>query len=443
MRIVLQRVKRASVEMNGVSEHRIGLGLVATLAVNKGDTAEAAKNLASKILHLKLWPELMDPETSSCSTLAENGYEILVLLEPTLNAVFPKYVPEIEGSPDQTRTKVIFEAFMNQLREEYQEEMIVGVECDSHDTVVEKVCIGGSIYQFGGIGASGMGAAKRVPPKANVAETPGMNTSSAPALAVVTKALQRLPKLAKGRGAAETDRVVRILKLPKFRAAFAEAESDEMDEFAEALDSAAHVFSAKQQETIKELTGLQISGSQPVPLGDEIKEGADFSDKGEIAGDDDLEKQLAELNNEIIDKHKGIAASKRRRAGIDVKMESKQDTDDADRVRPDVAGKAAPETPAAISAREWAANRRAQRQMPQLPWNSHGKGGGKGGKGHRQQRSWGIVSVDESARLHGQKAGTHYGGEQANKRRALSSLPKGTPTVAPMCPDAVNETEVL
>lgn len=433
MRIVLQRVKRASVEINAVSEHRIGLGLVVSLAVNKGDTVEAAKNLASKVLQLKLWPELMDPETNSCSNLAENGYEILVLLEPTLNAVFPKDVPEIEGSPEEDRVSVIFDAFMNQLRSEYQEEMIVEVKCDSSNTIVEKVCVGAAVYQFGGIGASGMGAAKRVADKAGATATPDI--SSTPALTVVTKALQRLPKLPHGRAKVEVDRVVRILKMPKFRAAFADAETDEMDEFAEALDSAAGAFSPQQREIVKELTGMQVSGDQHVPLGDEINEKV-AADDDAVAGDDDLEKKLAELNDEVIDKHKGIQAAKRRRAGLDVKKEVKHFEEE--RVRPDVTGHAAPETPAAISARQWAANRRAQRQMPQLPWHS-GKGGGKG-KGYRQQRSQGIVSVDESARLHGHQAGN---GENPSKRRALSSLPKGTPTVAPMCPDPVNETEDL
>lgn len=140
------------------------------------------------------------------------------------------------------------------------------------------------------------------------------------------------------------------------------------------------------------------------------------------------------------------------------------------RLRPDWTGRAAPNTPGALPMghRPWT-------QPFQVPpavstaW-SFGKGAkGKGkGKGPRPYRSYGIASLDESARLHGQAhEGFQFGQlarysdrelrlsiakaeqpeqdlgisaeEEAAARQpvappAVLQLPKGTPTLAPMTP---------
>lgn len=160
--------------------------------------------------------------------------------------------------------------------------------------------------------------------------------------------------------------------------------------------------------------------------------------------DDDLEKQLAELKEEVADPLKGIDAARKRRAGLPVKEEQEATI----RVRPDISGRAAPETPAAAAARQWAANRRggAAQAVPQY-------GGKAAGKGPRPaRRCWGIVSLDGSSQLHavgtgGFGYGQHNQGytEKAAEPPAkkLRELPKGTPTVAPMCPAPGEEQEDL
>jgi len=230
------------------------------------------------------------------------------------------------------------------------------------------------------------------------------------------------------------------------RSSIADAEQAEADAFAEALDAAAHCFTAKQQEQISELTGLTIIG-EPASESEEAGKGG--------AGDDqeELDKQLAALKEEVEDPLKGIDAAKRRRMGLPVKQEEPE----AARVPPDLSGRAAPETPAAAAARQWAANRRANRAGVVVPpqqassfSSGFAKGGGKGGKSVRPpRRSWGIVSLDESSRLHGGAAGDYSYGQQSQKyfeqtakfdeavtpaQKRARELPKGTPTVAPMCP---------
>ncbi|MBI2683782.1 MAG: D-tyrosyl-tRNA(Tyr) deacylase [Actinobacteria bacterium] len=56
MRIVLQRVREASVTVGGTCVARIGTGLVALVGVARGDTDEDARRLARKAARLRLFP---------------------------------------------------------------------------------------------------------------------------------------------------------------------------------------------------------------------------------------------------------------------------------------------------------------------------------------------------------------------------------------------------
>lgn len=55
MRIVLQRVRRASVAADGEVVGEIGIGLLALVGAARGDTAEEARRLADKTVRLRLF----------------------------------------------------------------------------------------------------------------------------------------------------------------------------------------------------------------------------------------------------------------------------------------------------------------------------------------------------------------------------------------------------
>ncbi len=57
MRIVLQRVKEARVDVEGVTVGRIGRGVLVFLAVANGDTQQEADHLADKIVHLRIFDD--------------------------------------------------------------------------------------------------------------------------------------------------------------------------------------------------------------------------------------------------------------------------------------------------------------------------------------------------------------------------------------------------
>jgi len=460
----VQKVTRASVEVDGMVECRIGAGMVLSLAVTTGTTVEDARKLAEKATKLKLWPEMADQDTPWKSNVVENGYEIMVVLQQSLCAAFPKLEPREQGAMGISDAKSIVDAFTKFLHTEYQEEMIVSAPTDT-PMQVETVCESPCLFELDS-GSLGAVTKPAVTKAAVVKPAESGLVELEPEVALVTKALRQIPLHNKTKATLESCRVFRVFSMKKFRAALSEAVQAEADAFAEALEGSARYFSAKQLDQIMSWTGLTIMAP---PRDDDLFAKEEMNDD-EAAGDelDDLgggtlDEQLALLQEEV----ENPEAARKRRLDAAVKKEAMDEAADkaVARTRPDWKGRAAPETPAAAAARQWVASRAGLHQQ----WNQHGRGkGGKGGKGWgksgpRQWRSLGIASLDTSARLHGhgaagyefrqmashgdrenkflvkEEGGEHEeeDGEQPKKKRALAApprLPKGTPTLAPMTP---------
>jgi D-aminoacyl-tRNA deacylase len=83
MRAVLQRVTRASVEVEGVVVGRIGPGLLVLLGVARGDTDDAAGKLAQKVVNLRAFE---DEEGKMNRSVAEAAGAVLVVSQFTLLA---------------------------------------------------------------------------------------------------------------------------------------------------------------------------------------------------------------------------------------------------------------------------------------------------------------------------------------------------------------------
>ena len=81
MRIVLQRVSRASVSVSGESVASIGPGLLVLLGVREGDGEADALRLAAKTVELRIFP---DDAGRFNRPLLECGFEALVVSQFTL-----------------------------------------------------------------------------------------------------------------------------------------------------------------------------------------------------------------------------------------------------------------------------------------------------------------------------------------------------------------------
>jgi peptidyl-prolyl cis-trans isomerase B (cyclophilin B) len=62
------------VEVDGYVQSRIGNGIVLSLALRVGDTAEKARRLASQIMKLKFWPEIAPKTVENFLKLAGEGF---------------------------------------------------------------------------------------------------------------------------------------------------------------------------------------------------------------------------------------------------------------------------------------------------------------------------------------------------------------------------------
>jgi D-aminoacyl-tRNA deacylase len=83
MRVVLQRVARASVEVDGRRVAEIGRGYLLLVGVGKGDAPEEVDRLAERIVHLRLFA---DDEGRTNRSLIDVEGEVLVVSQFTLYA---------------------------------------------------------------------------------------------------------------------------------------------------------------------------------------------------------------------------------------------------------------------------------------------------------------------------------------------------------------------
>lgn len=83
MRIILQRVSRASVSVHGQSIAAIGPGALLLVGVTAADTAADAEWLAAKVATLRIFPALDGPSGFDRSLL-DTGGEALVVSQFTL-----------------------------------------------------------------------------------------------------------------------------------------------------------------------------------------------------------------------------------------------------------------------------------------------------------------------------------------------------------------------
>jgi len=107
MKIVLQRVKEARVEVEGSTVGRIGKGICLLVGVEKGDSEEEARLLARKAVELRIFP---DGEGKMNLSLADLGGEVLAVSQFTLaGSVRKGRRPSFDGAEEPRRAAEIFD----------------------------------------------------------------------------------------------------------------------------------------------------------------------------------------------------------------------------------------------------------------------------------------------------------------------------------------------
>jgi len=114
MRTVLQRVKEASVVVEGKTTGKIGPGLLVFLGVGKGDEKRDAEYLSGKVLNLRIFAD--EAGRMNRSVLDENG-ALLVVSQFTLYGDCRKgRRPGFDQAADPALARQLYNYFVDLLR---------------------------------------------------------------------------------------------------------------------------------------------------------------------------------------------------------------------------------------------------------------------------------------------------------------------------------------
>jgi D-tyrosyl-tRNA(Tyr) deacylase len=114
MKALIQRVKRASVTIDGELYSKIGAGMLVLLGVEKGDTKENAEKLADKLSKLRIYED--ENEKMNLSILDVKG-EMLIVSQFTLCGDCKKGTrPSFDKSAHPQIANELYEYFVEQIK---------------------------------------------------------------------------------------------------------------------------------------------------------------------------------------------------------------------------------------------------------------------------------------------------------------------------------------
>ncbi|KAE8325746.1 D-Tyr tRNAtyr deacylase-like domain-containing protein [Aspergillus sergii] len=123
MKAVIQRVKSASVTVDGQLVSKIGRGLLVLAGVGKGDTEKDADTLIQRILKAKLFPG--DEDKQWKRNIQDIEGEILCVSQFTLYGQLKKgKQPDFHDAADVETARKLYDYFFRRLGEAYKPERV-------------------------------------------------------------------------------------------------------------------------------------------------------------------------------------------------------------------------------------------------------------------------------------------------------------------------------
>jgi len=114
MKVVLQRVKNAHVEVDGATVGAIGPGLAILLGVARTDSRKDADHLVDKIVHLRIFPDQAGRMNRS---IQETGGALLVVSQFTLYGDCKKgRRPSFDEAAPGEQARELYEYFVSHLK---------------------------------------------------------------------------------------------------------------------------------------------------------------------------------------------------------------------------------------------------------------------------------------------------------------------------------------
>ncbi len=115
MKVVLQRIKEASVEIGGEVHCRIDQGVCLLVGVERGDSLDDAFRVANKIVDLRIFP---DSEGKMNLSLPDVGGKVLAVSQFTLaGSVSKGRRPSFDKAEEPERAERLFDSFVQKIEE--------------------------------------------------------------------------------------------------------------------------------------------------------------------------------------------------------------------------------------------------------------------------------------------------------------------------------------
>ncbi|KAK0261086.1 D-tyrosyl-tRNA(Tyr) deacylase [Friedmanniomyces endolithicus] len=123
MKTVIQRVKSASVTVDGQLISSIAKGVLIFAAIGKDDTPKEAESMASKVLKVKLWED--DQGSKWKKNVQEINGEVLCVSQFTLLASTKKgNKPDFHKSASAAKGKELYDHFLARVRSQYRHDRV-------------------------------------------------------------------------------------------------------------------------------------------------------------------------------------------------------------------------------------------------------------------------------------------------------------------------------
>lgn len=114
MKVLIQRVKKAGVDIDGKSFSKIEKGILALVGIEKGDTKEQVEKLARKVVNLRIFPDENDKMNLS---LIDVKGEMLIVSQFTLCGDCKKGTrPSFDKSAPPNIANELYEYFVTQVQ---------------------------------------------------------------------------------------------------------------------------------------------------------------------------------------------------------------------------------------------------------------------------------------------------------------------------------------
>ncbi len=115
MKVVLQRIKKASVEIGGEVHCRVDQGVCLLVGVEKGDSLDDVHRVANKIVDLRIFP---DSEGKMNLSLLDTKGKVLAVSQFTLaGSVSKGRRPSFDKAEESERAERIFDSFVQKIEE--------------------------------------------------------------------------------------------------------------------------------------------------------------------------------------------------------------------------------------------------------------------------------------------------------------------------------------